>query len=119
MAAPNIVNLTALRGNTAVLNVTTVFSNVVVNAAASGKVYKINVLLVANVDGTNSADVTAQLGRGGNFYAIANTIVVPADSTLVAISKETSIYLEEGDFIRMAATANNDLTAICSYEEIS
>jgi hypothetical protein len=119
MVAPNIVSLTTLRGNTAVLNVTTVSSNIVANPTSSNKVFKINTIIISNVDGTNAADITIQLNRGGINYAIVNTVAVPADSTLIAISKEISFYLEEGDYIRMNASANNDLHAICSYEEIS
>ena len=60
MAQPNIVNVTTLRGNTALMNVTTVSTNVVVNAASSNKVYKVNTLLISNIDGTNSADISAE-----------------------------------------------------------
>lgn len=119
MAQPNIVNVTTIRGNTALMNVTTVSTNVVVNPVSSDKVFKINTILISNIDGTNAADITAEFWRGGIFYDIASTIVVPADSTLVLISKDTSIYLEEGDYIRLQASANNDLNAIVSYEEIS
>lgn len=119
MAAPNIVNVSNIRGNTAVMNVTTVASNVVSNEVSSNKVYKINTLIVSNIDGTNSADITASLFRGAIEYRLASTIAVPADASLVIISKDTSIYLEEGDYMRLTASANNDLNAICSYEEIS
>lgn len=119
MAQPNIVNVATIRGNTALMNVTTVASNVVVNPASSNKVYKINTLLISNIDGTNASDITAEFWRGGIAYDIAATIAVPADSTLVLISKDTSIYLEEGDYIRLQASANNDLNAVLSYEEIS
>lgn len=119
MAAPNIVNVTTIRGNTAVQNVSTVATNIVANPAASNKVFKINTLLISNIDGVNSADITAEMVRGGAGYDIVFTVAVPADASLVAISKDTSIYLEEGDSIRLTASANGDLQAICSYEEIS
>lgn len=119
MAQPNIVNVTTIRGNTALMNVTTVSTNVVVNAASSNKVYKVNTLLISNIDGTNSADISAEFWRSGIAYDIASTIAVPADASLVLISKDTSIYLEEGDYIRLQASANNDLNAILSYEEIT
>jgi hypothetical protein len=119
MAQPNIVNVGTIRGNTALMNVTTVSTNVVVNSVSSNKVYKVNTLLISNIDGTNSADISAEFWRAGIFYDIASTITVPADATLVLISKDTSIYLEEGDYIRLQASANNDLNAILSYEEIS
>jgi hypothetical protein len=119
MAAPNIVNVTTIVGKTAVANVTTVSSNVVVNTAASGKVFKINSIIVANRDGTTAGDITASLLRSSIEYKLAHTITVPADTTLVVLSKDTAVYLEEGDAIRLNASANNILHGICSYEEIS
>jgi hypothetical protein len=119
MANPNIVNVTDIRGKTAVQSVGTSATAIVENTAASGKIFKINSLTVANVDGTNAADITVDLFRSSTSYKIANTISVPADSTLVVISKDTAIYLEEGDSLRCLASATGDLQAICSYEEIS
>ena len=119
MAAPNIVNVTTILGHTDVLNVTTSATAVVTNSAASGKVFKINSLVVSNIDGTNPADITVDLFRSSTAYYLASTITVPADATLVVISKDNPIYLEEGDAIRCLASANGDLQAICSYEEIS
>ena len=119
MAAPNIVNVATIIGKTSVLNVTTSAANVVVNAASSGKVFKINNLLVSNIDGTNAADITAVVLRASVGYALASTITVPADASLVVLSKETAIYLEEGDAISLTASATGDLQAVCSYEEIS
>ena len=50
---------------------------------------------------------------------LAHTVSVPADASLVVLSKDTALYLEENDTIRLTASANGDLQAICSYEEIS
>ena len=117
MAAPNIVNVTTILGKTAVQQVTTSATAIVTNTAASGKVFKINALYIANVDGTNNADISVALHRSSVSYEIAHTVVVPADAVLDVISK--SIYLEEGDELRLTASANSDLEAVCSYEEIS
>ena len=117
MAAPNIVNVTTILGKTAVQQVTTSATAIVTNTAASGKVLKINALYIANVDGTNAADISVALFRSSVSYEIAHTVSVPADATLDVISK--SIYLEEGDELRLTASANSDLEAVCSYEEIS
>jgi len=119
MAAPNIVNVATIKGNTAVLAVTTSPANIVSNIASSGKVYKINTLIVANVDGTNAADITGSLYRDGTEWNFSSTISVPADSAIVLIDKSSALYLEEGDAIRLTASADDDLEAICSYEEIS
>lgn len=117
MAAPNIVNVSDIRGKCNVANVTTSFANLVVNEASSGKVFKINALYVSNVDGTSPTNVSIGLVRTGYSYAIANTIIVPADSTLDVLSK--SIYLEEGDYIQINAEADNQAHAVCSFEELS
>lgn len=117
MAAPNIVDVTTIIGKTAVQIVGTSASAIVTNSAASGKVLKVNALYVSNVDGTNNAEVNVDIFRSSTAYHIAKTIVVPADATLDVISK--SIYLEEGDTLRLTANATSDLEAVCSYEEIS
>ena len=117
MAAPNIVNVTTITGKTAVQAIGTNATAIVTNSANSNAVYKVNALYVSNVDGTNNAEVNVDFYRSSNAYHIAKTIVVPADATLDVISK--SIYLEEGDELRLTASGASDLEAVCSYEEIS
>ena len=119
MAAPNIVNVTTIYGKTAVQAVTTSATAIVTNSAGSGKVLKINTLIVANVNGTSNGEITVDLLRGGVATRLAYTVVVPADATLVVISKDAGIYLEEGDALRLTANANSYVEATCSYEEIS
>lgn len=118
MAAPNIVSVTSITGKTDVLAANTTATAITTNSAASGKVYKVNSLIVSNIDGVNDADITADLFRSSVAYHIAKTITVPADATLVVISKENAIYLEEGDALRLTASADGDLEALCSYEII-
>jgi hypothetical protein len=119
MANPNIVNVVSIYGKTAVQAVGTSATAIVENTAASGKILKINSLTIANVDGTNSANISIDIFRSSVGYKIAHTVEVPADSTLVVISKDTAIYLEEGDALRCLASVADDLVAVCSYEEIS
>jgi hypothetical protein len=124
MANPNIVNVTDIRGKTAVVDLSTTNATLVVeNTAASGKVFKINSLIVSNVDGVVAANVTVSLysedNIGGTATEIVSTISVPADASLVVISKDTSIYLEEDKSIGATASVASDLKVVCSYEEIS
>ena len=125
MANPNLVNVSAIYGNTSntALSTTSVTS-LVSNAASSGKVYKINSLVVANVDGTNTAEITINVysnatAGSGTAYAIASTIPIPADASLVVVSKETSFYLLENYSIGAIAGTANDLVVTCSWEEIN
>ena len=119
MANPNLVIMTTMQGKTAVAQLTSGTTSLITNSAASGVLVKINSLLITNIDGTNSADISAWILRSSTQYRIAYTIAVPADSTLVLISKDTSIYLEEGDTLQLTASASGDLEAVCSYELIS
>ena len=119
MAAPNIVNVTSIYGKTVTgtLNTSTSTSYL---TCGTNKVIKVNTILISNRDGTNDATVTCFFydSSVGAARYIAQTITVPADSTLVLISKDTSLYLEESDQIRAGASANSDLDIIISYEEI-
>jgi hypothetical protein len=124
VANPNIVNVTSIYGKSAVVDLTsTSATSVVSNAASSGKVFKINSLIVSNVDGTNAADITinyySAAALGGTASQIVSTVSVPADSSLVVIDKNTSFYLEEDKSIGATAGSANDLKVIISYEDIS
>jgi hypothetical protein len=119
MAAPNIVNVTTITGKTNVQGVTTTPTDILVNAGSSNTVVKINSLLVANINGTNAATITASVFRSATEFKVAHVISVPAASSLVVLDKTTSIYLEEGDSLRLTASANSFLHAVCSYEIIA
>lgn len=117
MAAPNIVDVGTITGKTAVQAVGTSATAIVTNSASSGKVFKVNALLVSNVDGTAAAEITVDLYRSSTAYHLVKTLSVPADATLDVLAK--AIYLEEGDALRLTANVAGDLEAVCSYEEIS
>lgn len=124
MAAPNIVNVTSIFGdNSSVSLTTTAATSIVSNAAASGKVYKINTIIAANVDGTVAADITinkySAAALGGTAFPIASTVSVPADASLVIVDKTTAIYLKENESIGATAGTANDLVITCSWEDIS
>jgi hypothetical protein len=127
MANPNIVNVTTIYGNTSTNLISTTadpFATALVsNAASSGKVYKINSIVAANIDGTSAVDITikifSQAALGGTGTAIASTISVPADATLIITDKTTSFYLLEDKSIGATAGIANDIVVTCSWEEIN
>ena len=90
------------------------------NAASSGYAYKINSIIVTNIDGATAADLTMDIEdiAGSNESYITNTVSVLPDSTLIVIDREASFYLKENYRIRGGASANGDLTYIISYEKI-
>jgi hypothetical protein len=119
MANPNIVAVTNILGNTGVQQVTTSATAIVTNSSGSGKVYKINSMVVSNVDATNAATVTVDLYRSGTAYRFINQLTININTSYTPIDKTLSIYLLEGDTIRLTANANSRLEAICSWEEIN
>ena len=124
MAAPNVVNVATITAKSALVALSSTSQTTLVsNAASSGKVFKINMIQVANVDGTTAADVTIDVhsaaAGGGTAYSLVSTISVPADASLVAVDKGTALYLEEDRSITATAGTANDLEVIVSYEEIS
>ena len=118
MANPNLVAVTSIYGKSiqGALG-TTVTTDLL--TCASNKLLKVNTIIIANIDGTNSATVTMGIIKsGGSVVLFASTIAVPADATLVLIDKNSSFYLEEGDILEGGASAASDLTYTISYEEL-
>ena len=119
MAAPNLKAPTSITGKTARYAVTTTLAAALSNAAASGKVLKINSIFCANVDGTVAADISVSIYDGTDDRYLAKTISVPADATQILSTKNTYFYLEEGDSLRAIASVDGDLELIIGYEEIA
>lgn len=124
MANPNIVNVAAIYGNNSTTALSTTNATAIINnPAASGKVFKVNSIVVANVDGSTAADITiniySQDDLGGTAYAIASTISVPADASLIVTDKTTSFYLKEDQSVGAVAGSANDLVVTASWEELN
>jgi len=124
MAAPNIVNIATMLGKVVTADLTTTSAtSVLSNAASSGKVFKVNSLVVANIDTANAVNVTVNhysaAALGGTATPIASTISVPPNSSLIVIDKTTMIYLEENMSIGATAGTSSKLKVVCSYEDIS
>ena len=119
MAAPNIVQVTTIIGNTAVANVTTSATAIITNSGASGKVYKVNGIIVTNIDATNTATITVDLYRSSVAYQMVSGVAVTINTSYTPIDKTLSLYLLEGDSIRLTSNANSRLQAVATWEEIS
>ena len=122
MANPNMGAASNIYGGcTFDADIAVTASAIISNAASSGLIVKVNSLIISNIDGTNDADITVTVRNtaGSTTYShLAKTISVPADATLVVISKDTSIYILEDRAIYLSASVAGDLSATCSYEVI-
>jgi hypothetical protein len=126
MANPNIVNVTSINGLTTSVSIgnTNTMNVIVSNPTSSNKVLKINTILAANDDvSSGNVEVTVKLfnqaAGAGTSFSIANAIVVPYQSSIVLLGKDSPIYLTENSSISALASAANDIDIICSYEEIA
>ena len=125
MGNPSIVDVTSIYGTTTLNAITTAGVVVADNAgsATTDKLFKVNLLSISNVDGVNDANVSVQVlsnvnvGSGKTMHLV-KTVTVPADSTLIVIDKNTSLYLMEDMQIKVIGSAAGDLEAICSYDVI-
>lgn len=130
MANPNIVAVTTIYGTTTYLTPSGTSAVVLLpNAASSGKVFKINQIVVANTTATaanatvsiytNGAVAQGSAPSGGTAYPVVSAVSVPGNASLIAVDKTTAIYLMEGTSISVTSGTGSALTFSISYEDIS
>lgn len=88
------------------------------NVAATDRAIVLS-CMVANVDGTSSADVTVAITDSSNveIAKLANTINVPADASLEIVANK--VVLKRGEKLRVTASAANRLDVTVSSLEIT
>ena len=127
MAAPNIVAVTSIVPHTVSITPADTSRNALVTAPASGSAQKINEIIVSNIDGAAAYDATIEvrLADGTSHRAIASTISVPPDASLIVSDKTTMFYLLDtsvsGEASTLWATSStaSKLTYTVSYETIT
>lgn len=124
MAAPNLQNASAVYLKSATADLTTTGeTSVLSNAASSGKLLKVDSVIVANIDASTAYAITltyhSAAALAGTSTVIASTISVPANSSLVVIDRTTAVYLEEDRSLGATASTGNKLKVTCQYEDIS
>ena len=120
MAAPNIVGITTVTGITTYLSLAgTGAVTLVSNAASSGKVFKVNSIIVANDDGTNDVKARVVWTNGSDTIQayLCYDLVVPADSTVELC--EQPKYLASGYKLRVYANQADRLEVTASGKQIT
>jgi hypothetical protein len=116
MAAPNIVNVTSIKGKTGFLAVTTNPTAIV--TCGANTVLKVNGIFITNIHSSDTASVTVDISRGGTARHLARNIGIPVNE-MIDILGSKALYLEENDFLRITGSAASVLEAVCTYEEIA
>lgn len=123
MANPNIVNVTAIYGNTSYLIPSTTSATTwTALTPAVGTVNKLDNLVASNVT-ASAVNVTVSInsatGGGGTAYRIAYQISVPANASLIIVDKTTAIYVGESQSIVVTVATSNAIELTASYEAIT
>jgi len=124
MANPNIKDATTIVANNSLIRLAdTIETQLVTNASSSNKVFFIDSIYVANVNGTGAADITisvyASATNSGTATRLLFTVSVPADATLVPVIKDGTIVLKEDMSIYATAGVGNYLHVITNWKEVS
>ena len=123
MANPNIVAVTAIYGNTTYATPANTTANVLLsNGASSGKVFKVNQIVAANVSGSavnTTVSINNAAAGGGTPYPIVSTVSVPANASVIVTDKTTSFYLMENQSIAVTSGTSSGIAYTISYEDIS
>ena len=123
MANPNIASVSNIYGNLGQVALsTTSATQLITNAASSGTIVKVESIVVANTT-ASSASITinsySAAALSGTAYAIASTIPVPANASIIITDKTTSFYLPENTSLGATASSSNALVVTTAWEVLS
>lgn len=127
MARPNIASATSIyAGTTGLKLVATGPTLIVSNAASSSKVYFVESVCVANTDTANAVSVTIQhwnsatpAATGATGVCLCSTVSVPANASLLVVSKDNAEQLLEGESLSITPGTATKLDVTCDWKEIS
>ena len=124
--AHNIVNTNTIWGITEQIqpsNAGPGGSYLTVGAELAGRVKKVNTVIVTNTSTTTDYEATVYNyiasnngpGIASSVYLAAN-VVVPAKSSMVIVSSDNPVYVEEGGYLGCFSNVVSTLQFTASYE---
>lgn len=120
MAAPNLTSSTLTTyGRTTATTISTAVTVLISNPFGSNKSYKVNSLYIANIDNLKDARTSVDFFRTSTSYRMIDRMKISSGDSLVAVSRDTAIHLEEGDSLRCYADENELIHVVLGYEIIS
>jgi len=124
MAAPNLLSLTTVTPSSIQsAPVNTNATQLVTNAAASATTCIVYSLFIANTNTTTAYSVTVNYYSaatlGGTAYAIASTVSVPPNATIVIINRDDPVYMLENTSLGFTCSTGSELVANCFWDVVS
>lgn len=114
----NIKNISTITGKTAAHICTSTSSSVVLNPAASGKIFRIYCIKATNT-GTEQARLYSSIKRSGNDTFLVRRIFIAANNVATISNKHEYIYLEEGDAIYASVDVGGPVHLTVVYDEVT
>jgi hypothetical protein len=121
MPLPDLNNPTKVEGKSLLItDVPVTASGYLNNPSSSNKTLRLSSIYCSNIDGSSAADIDAYIVDSvPNTGYLAKTVSVPADASLLPLTKDSNIYLMENTTLYLKSSASGDISAIITYEEIS
>ena len=117
MTAPNIVAVATITGKTVVLLNPTTSPGVSLIPTPVNQVFKINSIYACNTT-TGPLTIDVAVSRSSGDLYIAKALGISGTLTTIVVSKESAIYMEEGDVVFAKGSASG-ITFTASYEIIA
>jgi hypothetical protein len=124
MPLPDLNDPSKVEGrNVIVSSIPVTPSGYLTNPSGSNETLRISNIYVSNIDGASACDVNCYIVDGSTSPAttgyLAYTVAVPADASLLPLTKNESTYLMENQTLFLGASASGDLSSIINYEKVS
>lgn len=118
MTAPNLAAPSLITGKSSSYSCTATLASALSNPGASNKALKLNNIRAANID-TVAYTLDVSIYNGTTHSYICKNLEIGSSSSIVLLSKEEYVYIEETKAIYAKASVANKIDLIFSYEEIS
>jgi hypothetical protein len=116
VSTPNILSNTTMNGDYQSQAVGTSATAIVTNAAASGKLYKVIHLNVANIHATNPGNLTVDVYDGSTARRIITLLPIAINSAITVLDVNRPVILLEGYTLRLTCSASSVLEATAHVE---
>lgn len=116
MSQPNIKTAATIVAVNAPVLVGTTYAAVVSNASTSSALQKISSVHICNISAATSCAVTVAISNGTTYYHLVAGQAVT--NPIQPVTRQSPIYLEEGDSICIYAATSGHLEAVVNYEQV-
>lgn len=116
MSNPNIKTGATVQAFNAPVLVGTTYAAVVSNASTSNSLQKVSSVHICNITAATSCAVTVALSNGTTYYHLVAGQAVT--NPIQPVTRQTPVYLEEGDSICIYAATSGHLEAVVNYEQV-